>query len=232
MRQYGADSSRTVPVDVQERLSDAPVQLARLPRVAPAVRRQQILDVATEVFDEEGYGAASMSSISARLGGSKATLYKYFPTKDEIFLQILAIFSDRFRKEISFEEFDAHDFMGFLIDFGLKYLNVMMNYDTVRLFRIIQRDGRKFPEIAHALFRSESDLVGDRLAITIAHYRMAGDVVCDKPRRAATQYLAMLRGDIHSRVVLGISANPDRFWIEEHVRDVAGTFADGLLRRP
>ena len=48
-------------------------------------RRDAIIDVAREVFFEEGYAAASMSSIAARLGGSKGTLYNYFRSKDELF---------------------------------------------------------------------------------------------------------------------------------------------------
>src|SRR5437763_16491787 len=48
-------------------------------------KRRQILDVAREVFLEEGFAAASMSTIAARLGGSKGTLYNYFKSKDELF---------------------------------------------------------------------------------------------------------------------------------------------------
>ncbi|HLY77858.1 MAG TPA: TetR/AcrR family transcriptional regulator, partial [Caulobacteraceae bacterium] len=48
-------------------------------------RRELILDVAQEVFLEEGFANASMSTIAARLGGSKGTLYNYFKSKDELF---------------------------------------------------------------------------------------------------------------------------------------------------
>src|SRR6201996_5918804 len=48
-------------------------------------RRELILDVAQEVFLEEGFANASMSVIAARLGGSKGTLYNYFKSKDELF---------------------------------------------------------------------------------------------------------------------------------------------------
>ncbi len=52
-------------------------------------RRQHILDVATEVFAETGFERASMAEISARVGGSKATLYNYFPSKEELFLEVM-----------------------------------------------------------------------------------------------------------------------------------------------
>src|ERR1700744_640952 len=55
------------------------------PRLDKDARREAILDVAQEVFLEEGFAAASMSTIAAKLGGSKGTLYNYFKSKDDLF---------------------------------------------------------------------------------------------------------------------------------------------------
>ncbi len=38
------------------------------------LKRDTILSIARQVFMEEGYAAASMSTIAARVGGSKGTL--------------------------------------------------------------------------------------------------------------------------------------------------------------
>lgn len=52
-------------------------------------RRNTIMGVALEVFRELGFEAASMSQIAARVGGSKATLYNYFSSKEELLLQAM-----------------------------------------------------------------------------------------------------------------------------------------------
>ena len=54
-------------------------------RVKTDDRRQAILEVAHEVFQEMGFERASMGIISRRLGGSKGTLYGYFKSKEELF---------------------------------------------------------------------------------------------------------------------------------------------------
>ena len=54
-------------------------------RVKTADRRQAILEVAHDVFQEMGFERASMAVISRRLGGSKGTLYGYFRSKEELF---------------------------------------------------------------------------------------------------------------------------------------------------
>ena len=54
----------------------------RLPR---AVREQQMLDAAVEVFSDNGFHDASMDSIAAKASISKPMLYLYYGSKDELF---------------------------------------------------------------------------------------------------------------------------------------------------
>ena len=57
-------------------------------RVRTDAKRSRILDTAASVFLEQGFERASMSEIAARNGGSKATLYSYFRSKQELFLAV------------------------------------------------------------------------------------------------------------------------------------------------
>ena len=57
-------------------------------RVRTESKRELIVDEASKVFFEVGYERASMAEISARVGGSKATLYGYFPSKELLFVEV------------------------------------------------------------------------------------------------------------------------------------------------
>lgn len=50
--------------------------------------RRQILDVALELFTENGYDKTSLRDIAERLGTSKAALYYYFQRKEDILLEL------------------------------------------------------------------------------------------------------------------------------------------------
>jgi len=63
-------------------------------RTKRAARRRAILAAASQVFLECGFERASMSMICARLGVSKATLYHYFTSKEELFFEIVAASAD------------------------------------------------------------------------------------------------------------------------------------------
>src|ERR1700743_336175 len=57
----------------------------RPPAEEVASRAERLLDVATEVFLEQGFKGASMSEIARRAGASKQTLYARYPSKAALF---------------------------------------------------------------------------------------------------------------------------------------------------
>src|SRR5437764_15182458 len=49
-------------------------------------RRTQILDIAAKVFAGFGFAGTDVQVIADRLGVGKGTVYRYFPTKEVLFL--------------------------------------------------------------------------------------------------------------------------------------------------
>ncbi len=58
-------------------------------RAKSETRRQAILEAAAEVFQETGFERTTMAAICERLGYSKATLYNYFASKEELFSAVV-----------------------------------------------------------------------------------------------------------------------------------------------
>ncbi|MFH5228703.1 TetR/AcrR family transcriptional regulator [Antrihabitans spumae] len=70
----------------------------RLPR---AVREQQMLDAAVEVFARNGYHATSMDAIAAEADISKPMLYLYYGSKEELFAACIHREGVRFVEAVS-----------------------------------------------------------------------------------------------------------------------------------
>lgn len=70
-------------------------------RLAPEVRRRQVLDAAVAVFSEQGFQAASMDAVAARAGVSKPSVYAHGGTKEELFTACLRRESDRLLRTVS-----------------------------------------------------------------------------------------------------------------------------------
>ncbi len=52
-------------------------------------RKEHLLQIAFELFNRQGYHATGIDQILAESGVAKATLYKYFKSKEELILQVL-----------------------------------------------------------------------------------------------------------------------------------------------
>nr|WP_321980407.1 TetR/AcrR family transcriptional regulator [uncultured Cohaesibacter sp.] len=106
-------------------------------RVKTDEKRLEILQVAAKVFGQNGYHGASMSAISAELGGSKATLYGYYSSKEELFAAVLMQSLDDQGIAVfqTFEDRDNEDLAGQLKKFGRDYLDFITDEETVALFR-------------------------------------------------------------------------------------------------
>lgn len=52
-------------------------------------RRKTIVEAAREVFSEKGYDGTTIDNVAARSEFAKATLYKFFKTKEELYLSVV-----------------------------------------------------------------------------------------------------------------------------------------------
>jgi AcrR family transcriptional regulator len=65
---------------------DAKPRMGR--RGSAAQTRERILDLALELFTEQGYDGTSLRDIAERLGTTKAALYYHFARKEDILLEL------------------------------------------------------------------------------------------------------------------------------------------------
>jgi AcrR family transcriptional regulator len=64
-------------------------------------RRQKILSAASDLFGAKPYDAVQMRDVAARAEVGKPTLYRYFPSKEELFLEVFKSGLDRLEAEIA-----------------------------------------------------------------------------------------------------------------------------------
>ena len=58
-------------------------------RLPAGERREQILDVAVEVFAKQGYHATSMNEVAEAAGVTKPVLYQHFDSKQDLYLALI-----------------------------------------------------------------------------------------------------------------------------------------------
>jgi AcrR family transcriptional regulator len=179
-------------------------------------RRARILQVAREVFYEFGYAGASMSTISARLGGSKATLYAYFSSKEELFGAII-----RERCETLGRVFEAHigadDLRKGLKDMSLQLMGVVMSDWSTRTFQLLIEESRRNPGLAR-LFSETMEAKGRAsLQMLLKTARDRGQIDAPDIPEATKILKSLLFGDIHIKRLLGVCSDIDAADLNKHI---------------
>lgn len=99
-------------------------------------RREAILQTALEVFREMGFEAASMSQIAARVGGSKATLYNYFSSKEELLMEAMTVSARQQGQDIIALIGAPGDIERQLQRFVSSVLQLVATQNTLKLLRV------------------------------------------------------------------------------------------------
>lgn len=171
-------------------------------------KRAAILDAATRVFLEYGYGAASMGTIAVQAGVSKQTVYSHFGSKEALFGAIVRERCDRLLLPIRISDSQGKGPAAVLTDVAVRFVTLIRNPESRALFRAVVAESGRFPELAEAFYRSGPALAVDNLAAYLADVDGRGEIKVEKPLLSARLFFGMLRGDWHLRLLLGIGPEP------------------------
>jgi AcrR family transcriptional regulator len=105
-------------------------------------KRQAILETASRLFRTRGFDGTSMSEITTLVGGSKATVYSHFPSKEALFVECMTTAVDDYLAEIVAQntaqlESNETDPGILLRNYGSSYLKVMCSPDTIAARRVM-----------------------------------------------------------------------------------------------
>src|SRR6202453_3168009 len=114
-------------------------------------RREAIINAARQVFFERGYTATSMSSIAARLGGAKGTLYNYFGNKEELFEALVRDFCTRWADRMLGATLEGSPAVS-LTAFAEQYLTHLLSEQGVRLLRELVAESHRNPQLSRIFY--------------------------------------------------------------------------------
>ena len=175
-------------------------------------RPGEIVGAALEVFAEKGFAAAKLDDIASRAGISKATLYLYFETKEEIFHAVAraAVASLLQALEGQAEGFDV-PFVELAPRILSRAARMMASGRVPAIARMVIGESRNFPDLAPIWHDDVVTSVIEMVTGIIARAQARGEVTPGDPRLHAfslmgPMVMAMLLGEVFG----GVGANrPD-----------------------
>jgi AcrR family transcriptional regulator len=179
------------------------------PRLAADDRRQAIVDIARDVFLTEGYADASMSAIAARVGGSKGTLYNYFPSKEALFVAFM-------RQECEIEAEIAHaldhpddDLCKALNHLGCKLVRFILSDKVLSVHRLVIAESQRFPELGRTFYEEGPRVGMVKFAEQFGRWMDQGRLRKADPMHAAEQFAELCKAGIHQRRLWNVAIPTD-----------------------
>jgi AcrR family transcriptional regulator len=189
-------------------------------------RRDAIVAIAKEVFAANGYAGTSMSQIASRVGGSKGTLYSYFKSKEELFAAVIEKKCELIQNLLNEAQIESGgDLRATLTHFGERFVQLILNTESVATFRLATAEAGRFPEIGHAIYNSGVRQNQRRIAEFLEHAKETGQLRADTDSLvAAEQFCDLCLSGLHRRCLWNVPPWPDNEEIHDNVGRAVATF--------
>lgn len=155
-----------------------------------AANRSAILDAAAALFLELGYDRTPLSRIAERAGVSKATLFKQFPTKAELFEATVLAAGAAADDELA--DPSPELFREGLIVLGRAYAELLRRPRIADLIRVVIAESPRFPELRQRTFDFGTLPVLAALKRFYLSANAAGTAEVDDVDAACAQFLGMI----------------------------------------
>lgn len=196
-------------------------------RDVAARNREAILDAAAGLFLDLGYDRTSLARVAAGAGVSRATLFKQFPTKAELFeATVLAAGGAPDAEPV---DPPAGDLLAGLTQLGRAYADVLARPQMAGLMRTIIAESPRFPELRGLTFDFGTLPVLGALRRYLREADATGVADVDDAEVAATQLLGMIASAVFwPRLVHGtwsITEEERLRAVDEAARTIAARYA-------
>jgi len=185
-------------------------------------RIQAILKAATRVFFEHGYAHTTIDDIVGRAGGSKATIYKHFSNKRELFNAVIDSVVERSSQERI--DFNSPDPAKTLTAYARRRVQVVFSPDHVALIRLVITEGLHSPDLVKNYYAHGP---GHSLEVLTEYFRAQaerGTLAIDNPEEAAYHFSSLLMHRWYLGKLWGGLQRPSKREINQAVKSTIRAF--------
>lgn len=193
-------------------------------RASTEKKRTRIIEVATELFIEQGYKDTSLDQIVAICGGSKQTLYRYFSNKEGLFVEVLA-HNTKISLESVFQLADkqSEPLRETLEDFAKKYLRGICSNPILSLYRIISADFNKHDSVPNQFWQTGPQRIHQYLIEFLKTDTISQQLNIDDADLACGQLLALIKMDYQNMALMGFDFLSDEE-LDSHIQKAVTAF--------
>ena len=199
----------------------------RPPRADALKLRQRILQVATELFLEHGYGSTSIEAVAALAGVSKRTFYDRFDHKAALFAAVVHHIIEHIRPPADVPLLAGAGLPEILQRLAGLILRAALSPQALALHRLVTGESSRFPELAFAVeTEGRQSEATDLIAGLLAREQRNAKIDVEDQRFAADQFIYMVV-TLPQRRALGFGTPMTDAELDAWARKVVVLFLEG-----
>lgn len=187
-------------------------------------RRKSFVDAAARAFFANGYGDTTMSSIATMVGGSKTTLWTYFPSKEVLFAAVVDDIVEQHGLALSVDLSEDEDIRLVLHRFGTTLLATLMSEPILNLHRLVVGEAKRFPHLAELFYERGARRGKARLSAYLARAMETLLLRSGDPAIAARQFTALCQAGAYQRAMMNLGTGESRTSLDSEVEMAVDTF--------
>ena len=186
-------------------------------------KRDAILDAALECFLDRGFSGTSLSRIARAADVSTATLYRHFPSKDELFAQIIERpFLDASPESLT--DLPAGKPREVLHEIADHYARLILTPHFHPLVRALIAEALRLPEMGHALEQRGHGPFLAAVKSYIEREHALGTLAVPEAGLAAEQFLGMISSVVFWPRMLNDERRPSEAKVQRSCDEAVATF--------
>lgn len=191
---------------------------------AATQRRKAFIDAAREAFFAHGYAGTTMSSIASKVGGSKTTLWSYFPSKEDLFAAIVDDIVDHYGQVLTLDLPVDRPVPEVLRTFGTVLMTKLTSTPLLSLYRLVVGEADRFPHLAETFYDRGPRRGKARAAEWVAEKMVRGEIRMGDPMRAVNQFAGLCQSGLYQFALLGMREANDLGGLADEVEDAVESF--------
>jgi len=192
-------------------------------------KRAAIIQAATALFLKQGVQKASMSAIAEAAPVSKATLYKYFESKDVLLVACISEFCTDLLQSMALVTLESDSVENTLEAIATDFVDLIFDQQGLALYRLVIAECSDFPELAEMVYASVPKVALQIVQGYLESVNRLGIFNIKETEFAAESFFCLLKGERHFQCLLGVKPPPSKIEKQQMIDKVIKVYIQGFL---
>ena len=180
-------------------------------------KRDAILEAAKRLFAGDGYTGVSMDQIAAEAGVSKLTVYSHFGDKEALFAAAVRAKCEEMLPDDLFAQELKGPLRAQLKAIASAFFTLISSDEAISTHRMMITPGNADDPLRRLFWEAGPQRTQQAFGAFLQSRVDAGELDIADVQRASEQFFALIKGELHGRMMCGICARPTRSDVTAHL---------------